>query len=88
MQTTFTFSAEQEHWLLVAAQYIVWPARLRFGGRALAKSRDILHEIITENVNRARDELKEYLNDRFAEHEQCDQRLWDGVRRELKLPPR
>ena len=47
--------------------------------RGLAKSRDLLHEIITDNTNRVRDELIGHIDERIAEH-------FAGLRSALKLP--
>ncbi len=64
-----TFTADQVTWAKDIFQILIVPMALWIFKSSVKKLHDTLNEIITDNTNRNRDELKEYFDKKFSEHE-------------------
>jgi hypothetical protein len=81
-----TISADQMHQLREWGQTVLLPL-IAWGGRRTIKAlKETLNEIITENVNRVRDETLQHIDEQLAVHLESDARQFADLRKALDLP--
>lgn len=64
-----TFSPEQIDYARKVFEFVVWPVAGWISRTAFKQGIRMLNDIITDNTNRIKDELKVYIDKRFQEHE-------------------
>lgn len=80
-------SAEAIKQIRVWADPLVVPFVLWLGKRTIRKSREALHGVITDNVNRIRAELVAHIDMKILEHSNRDDLQFAAIRKALNLPP-
>ena len=64
-----TFSAYEVSIVKDVVQVLIVPALGWFMKAAITKSRTMINEMVTDNVNRIKEELIRHIDDRFERHE-------------------
>jgi hypothetical protein len=86
-----SFSADQVHQFrewgsLVGFPLLGWVFKLILNN-SREYLKNALNEIITDNVNRVRDETLTHIDAQLAVHLECDARQFSDLRKVMNLPP-
>lgn len=81
-------TAEQIKQFRVFADPLIVPLLLWIGKRTIARSRTLLHEVVTDNANRIRTEMIDHFDEKLSEHLESDRQQFRELRTALNLPER
>jgi hypothetical protein len=80
-------TSDQLRWVKDWFGPIIIPVLVWVWKHGIKKLKENLNEIITENVNRVRDETIAYMRGQFKLHLACDEEQFNALRKAMNLPP-